>query len=164
MHVTRGTSLVLALIALATAGPLHAQDAAAPGAGGDTDRALIQAARDGQLEQVRALLAQGANASAANPAGRTPLIAAAYFGNQRVVSLLIAEGVNVDAADTAGARGANVRRSAVCFSRGWQSELGSVALTRLGSSRYRYWRSHGRRRGGSRAASGIRCLFEAGGS
>jgi len=65
----------------------------------DLNAELIAAARDGRLEMVEVLLAEGAEVNAKNGNGKTGLMSAAYFGNERVVSLLLAAGADVNAKD-----------------------------------------------------------------
>lgn len=64
--------------------------------------ALMFAARDGDAEEVKRLLAAGANVNASNNIGCTALILAAYFGRVEMVSFLINSGAYVNARDDFG--------------------------------------------------------------
>jgi ankyrin repeat protein len=71
--------------------------------------ALRNAARNGQLERVKQLLAAGADVNAADwvqmsmqQLGETPLIAAADAGRSGVVQLLLEAGASIDLADYSG--------------------------------------------------------------
>lgn len=66
----------------------------------ELDKALVKAVRAGLIEDVRGLLADGADPNAKTGAGRTVLMTAAYNGNRRIVNLILAEGVNVNEADS----------------------------------------------------------------
>jgi ankyrin repeat protein len=66
----------------------------------DINMELINAARAGRTNEVRALIAEGADINATNTAGKTALMMAANFGNARIVDMLLAEGANVNAKDT----------------------------------------------------------------
>jgi hypothetical protein len=70
--------------------------AAAAGTGGD-DRALLEAARRGDVARVKALLREGANVNAGNASGLTPLIEAAARGRTEIARLLIDGGADLDA-------------------------------------------------------------------
>jgi ankyrin repeat protein len=70
------------------------------GAGPD----LIAAARDGNLQAVRAAIAAGGNVRASGPDGTTPLHWAAYRGNEEIARLLLESGASVDAANRYGVR------------------------------------------------------------
>jgi ankyrin repeat protein len=63
---------------------------------------LLSAARKGQAEKVRALLAQGASVEAKDKDGRTPLMWAARNGHAEAVSLLLAGGAKPDERDRQG--------------------------------------------------------------
>jgi Ankyrin repeats (3 copies) len=63
---------------------------------------LLEAARRGMEDQVKALLAKGAALEAADKEGRTPLMLAAQYGRTRTVKLLLAKGANSDARDSRG--------------------------------------------------------------
>ena len=64
-----------------------------------SDQKLIEAARAGDAEEVRALLEQGARVDAADSSGATALVAAAYGNHVEVARLLIEAGADVDAKD-----------------------------------------------------------------
>jgi ankyrin repeat protein len=63
---------------------------------------LWEASYDGNDASVRALLATGADADAADEAGQTPLLLASSRGHVRVVQTLLARGANVFAQDRHG--------------------------------------------------------------
>jgi uncharacterized protein len=65
----------------------------------EIDMQMIEAVERGDVEAVRALLAQGANAEAADSRGRTALIAAAYTDQVAIAELLIAAGADVNRQD-----------------------------------------------------------------
>ena len=66
--------------------------------------ALILAASRGEAAEVEALLADGANPTAADYDQRTALHLACSEGHERVASLLIAAGAKLDAVDRWGHR------------------------------------------------------------
>lgn len=63
---------------------------------------LFAAARDGQLDEVRRLLARGASVAYANADGSTPLFIAACQGHADVVRLLLGAGAAVERASEDG--------------------------------------------------------------
>jgi ankyrin repeat protein len=67
------------------------------------NRDLIDAGRHGELGRLRALLAGGADASAADQYGSTPLHAAASWNDRAVAELLLNHGADVNARDWEGA-------------------------------------------------------------
>lgn len=75
----------------ATSGPLVRNRA--------LDRPLIRAARRGEPDRVRALLARGASVRARDDRGRTALVAAAYENNVRVAGVLVEAGADVNRKD-----------------------------------------------------------------
>lgn len=75
----------------------NAADAAAP-----NDPPLHAAVASGNLDQVRKLLAQGADIDARDSLGRTPLMRAAMGRSQPMVSELLAAGANANLRDHAG--------------------------------------------------------------
>ena len=66
----------------------------------ESDQKLIEAARAGDAEEVRALLEQGARVDAEDSSGATALVAAAYGNHVEVARLLIDAGADVDAKDS----------------------------------------------------------------
>ncbi len=63
----------------------------------DADRALIDAARAGDMARVEALIKQGASVNAVDGRRQTALIAAAYGGHVEIARRLIAAGAPVNA-------------------------------------------------------------------
>ena len=63
------------------------------------DRPLIRAARRGEVDRVRDLLARGASVRARDERGRTALVAAAYENNVRVAAVLVEAGADVNRKD-----------------------------------------------------------------
>ena len=63
---------------------------------GDASPGLIEAARNGDLRTVRALVASGANVNARSPMGFSALSGAAGKGHTEVVKFLLENGVNVN--------------------------------------------------------------------
>lgn len=73
------------------------------------DAALLSAVHDGNVKNVKTLLAQGASVNARDDDGRTPLMNASYVGETEwgfrpftVVELLLAHGADVNAKDKSG--------------------------------------------------------------
>lgn len=65
--------------------------------------ALIQAAREGKADTVKALLSgQGADVNATDDNGNTALLEAARYGHDDVVRALLAAGANIKARDKDG--------------------------------------------------------------
>jgi uncharacterized protein len=73
-----------------------------PGSGPADDAALLTAARTGQVELVRELLARGAKIEHAGTGGSTALIEAARLGHAHVVRELLARGALVDQQENDG--------------------------------------------------------------
>ncbi len=70
---------------------------------GTPDNKLIEAAKDGNMHNVRALLAKGADVNAKdNHQGATALMFAADYGHADVVRALLARGAHVNAKDSDG--------------------------------------------------------------
>jgi hypothetical protein len=78
----------------------------------ETDRALLSAARAGDVATVRRALLQGANPNAALPSGWTPLMEAAKAGRQGVAEALLAAGARPDARDRAAGTALDVAQQA----------------------------------------------------
>jgi ankyrin repeat protein len=68
----------------------------------DHSQALIEAAKQGDLEQVRELLDKGADVNVRYINGMTVLMAAARGGNLEIVKLLIEKGADVNSSDRFG--------------------------------------------------------------
>lgn len=64
--------------------------------------ALLKAASEGHVEDVRTLLEQGLNVNARNDDGWTPLLFAALGGHTEVVGLLLERGADVNASNNEG--------------------------------------------------------------
>jgi ankyrin repeat protein len=65
----------------------------------ELNNGLLDAARDGNLEEVRSLIDRGARVDAEDNIKRTPLHRAAWRGQAEVAGLLIDRGARVDAED-----------------------------------------------------------------
>ncbi len=68
----------------------------------NVDISLHQAAKNGQIAQVKDLLAAGADFNAADGQGKTPLYQAAQNGHKEIVKDLLAAGADANAADQYG--------------------------------------------------------------
>jgi len=68
----------------------------------EADKALIQAARKGDIETVKQHLDAGADVNAKVMNGETSLTSAAYSGHKEIVELLLANGADVNANDRNG--------------------------------------------------------------
>jgi ankyrin repeat protein len=106
-NVVRTRALSLAVAGVAAVGALIALGVMSmgnvtpppPAAAADRDRALIAAARGGDLDAVRNLLADGADVAATDDGGQTALIAAAWGNHLDVAAALIAAGADVNVQD-----------------------------------------------------------------
>jgi len=68
----------------------------------EADRALLDAAYEGNIEVVKQQLAAGADVNAKDDEGMTPLHNASTWGHKEIVELLITEGADVNAMDDDG--------------------------------------------------------------
>jgi ankyrin repeat protein len=68
----------------------------------EADRALLEAAYDGNIEAVKQHLAAGADVNAKDEDGYTPLYAVAGRGHKEIAELLIAKGADVNPKDEFG--------------------------------------------------------------
>ena len=68
----------------------------------ETDELFLRSAFNGNLAQVEAMVAKGADVNLAGPKERTPLILAASNGHQSVVEFLVNKGADVNARDGSG--------------------------------------------------------------
>lgn len=66
------------------------------------DKAFIQSAYDGKLEDVQVLVDKGVDVNLRDQKKRTPLILAAYNGHTPVVDFLVGKGADVNARDSDG--------------------------------------------------------------
>jgi ankyrin repeat protein len=94
----RALFLFLSLLFLpATSFPAEVVDAQNP-----RDRALLQSAFKGELENVKVLLRKGASIEATDPKQRTALMWAAANGHTPVVEFLVDQGADINARDSDG--------------------------------------------------------------
>ena len=63
---------------------------------GNPDRALIEAARDGNIEAVKQAIANGVDVNAKNRGDATPLHGAAANGHKEIAELLMANGAKIN--------------------------------------------------------------------
>ena len=66
------------------------------------NEALLQAAKDGNINKVKELLSEGANVNAKDSNGKTALMYAAEKGYLDIVKLLVNGGANIHAKDSKG--------------------------------------------------------------
>ena len=88
----------LAIALLFSALPLAAQEAPPPSA----EQVLMEAAFNGDLEEVQRLVSAGAVVDAADPDQRTSLMWAAFNGHTAVVDFLLEQGAKLNAKDSNG--------------------------------------------------------------
>jgi ankyrin repeat protein/beta-lactamase regulating signal transducer with metallopeptidase domain len=101
--IAASTILLAALLTVPTALVLTARaKTEPPKAKTNSPQTLHQAAAAGDTEQVRKLLAQGADVNSKDKGGRTPLHTAAWYGRKDVVGVLLAHGANINEADGFG--------------------------------------------------------------
>lgn len=95
--------LGLAVTVCSLALPLMAQEASPPGTPQESAEASVYlAARSGRIDELRGLIAGGADIDRANARGRTPLMTAVFFRNYEAIRELLSEGANVNASDNQG--------------------------------------------------------------
>ena len=111
---SRATLLGLAMLSLAIAGcskqaekepSATAKPPAAPAATVEVLAAaspLARAASRGDLPEVKALVAAGANVNVTDALGRTPLHMAAFYGRTKVSDCLLTSGADIHARDRVG--------------------------------------------------------------
>jgi uncharacterized protein len=81
------------------------------------ERQLLNAARDGNLEEVERLIREGVSVEVKDKDGRTPLIHAAYYGHEAVCKLLIKNHASLEAThvgQTPLLKAAIFRREKIC--------------------------------------------------
>ena len=88
--------ILIALITVPTAFVLtaRAETKAAAEDEKKSDKSLLDAIANGDIEQLKLLIAEGADVNAQEEFGVTPLHIAALFGNQEIIRILIDEGAN----------------------------------------------------------------------
>lgn len=64
-----------------------------------TANSLLRAVKASDVDQVRRLIAQGADVNATDAAGDAPLVMAAYLGQVEITSLLLEAGASLTAVD-----------------------------------------------------------------
>lgn len=69
---------------------------------GNKNDSLIRSAKEGRVEDVKALLKEGADVNAKTDTGATALMWASFFGKLDVVKVLLANGADVNASDGRG--------------------------------------------------------------
>lgn len=89
---TTGKIIIFVITFLALTASTYAAD----------DSPLFEAVKKGDLAEVEALLAKGADVNARDEIGRTPLHMAVMRGSKDIVQLLLAKGANVNTKSTAG--------------------------------------------------------------
>jgi ankyrin repeat protein len=68
----------------------------------ELNKSLLQATADGNIDEVKSLLSQGADVNVRDTFGQTALHHAIVKGHEKIVELLINRGSNIDAKDNAG--------------------------------------------------------------
>lgn len=98
---------------------------------GNAQSSIWQAARDGNLSQVRAALAAGAQVDARDPSGATPLFLAAQSGHLEVVEFLAGRGADLNIVAPVNLAGRTYRVSALAAAAlGWHVDVARMLLAR----------------------------------
>lgn len=95
---TMRTHAAIAVLLAVFASSLGAQQAPPTAA----EQALLEAAFQGELDEVDRLVSAGVRVDAVDPDGRSPMMFAAFNGHTRVVSRLLVAGARVDLEDVNG--------------------------------------------------------------
>ena len=99
------TFIAIICLVMAIQPGVYAQQATAAKASAGGDQAVPEiylAARSGNLNRVRSLIADGTDVNARNFAGRTALMSAVYFQNKSIVRELVGEGADLNVRDAGG--------------------------------------------------------------
>lgn len=96
----RFTTIAIGLFAIMTTVLAAQQAPPTPG-----ELALFEAAHNGELADVKRLVASGTTVDAMDEENRTPMMFAAFNGHGRVVSYLLTQGAEVDSRDASGRTG-----------------------------------------------------------
>ena len=94
--------LLTTIAAVLVVGCGESQPPKAKPANPEADRALLEAARDGNIEAVKQHIAAGTDVNAKDEDGYTPLHVAAWEGHKEIAELLIAKGADVNAIIVSG--------------------------------------------------------------
>ncbi len=76
----------------------------------DLNSGLIQAVKDGNIDRVRLLIAQGADINTRDNRGGTPLHWAAYYNRKEIAKLLLMQGADINIKDKNGLTPVDVAR------------------------------------------------------
>ncbi len=77
---------------------------------GDINSQLIQAVKDGDIDQVKLLIAKGADLNTTDDKGGTPLHWAAYYNRKDIAKLLLMQGADLYIKDKYGLTPIDVAR------------------------------------------------------
>jgi ankyrin repeat protein len=76
----------------------------------DLNSSLIQAVKDGDIDRVRLLIAQGADINTRDNRGGTPLHWAVYYNRKEIAKLLLMQGADINIKDKNGLTAIDVAR------------------------------------------------------
>ncbi len=76
----------------------------------DINSQLIEAAKEGNLDRIKLLIAKGADINTTDSRGGTPLHWAVYYGNKEIVNFLLMQGANPEKKDINGLTPLDVAR------------------------------------------------------